>query len=64
MKSSMFMDPHNSYLHPGGHTDLVKLTVHKIYQNPSLAREVTKLYAGSYEHCDTKSVESVPVVDR
>lgn len=47
----------------GTHAELIKLVVHKLQRNPSLAPEFTKLCHGSYEALDTQLADSLPIVD-
>jgi hypothetical protein len=60
---SLLMHPETDRVTMGTQADLIKLIVHKLHRNPSIASEFTKLYHGSYEVVDTHSVDSKPVVD-
>ena len=46
----------------GAQAELIKLTVQKLYRNPSLAPAFTTLYHGNYEGVST-SMDGKPVVD-
>jgi len=62
-KISLLMHPETNRATMGTQSDLIKLIVHKLHRNPSIASEFTALYHGSYEALDTHSVDSQPVVD-
>jgi hypothetical protein len=62
-KISLLMHPETNRATMGTQSDLIKLIVHKLHRNPSIASEFTALYHGSYEALDKHSVDSQPVVD-
>lgn len=61
-KNSMLIYPETIQAAMGADVELLKLVVHKLYRNPSLASEFTRLYAGTYEKLDVRSADSLPVV--
>lgn len=47
----------------GAQADLIKLTVQKLYRNPSLVPAFTTLYHGNYEGVSKSTVDGKPIVD-
>jgi hypothetical protein len=44
-------------------SDLITMTIQKLYRNPSLMPIITSLYHGSYQSVNTTEVDGSPVVD-
>jgi hypothetical protein len=47
----------------GGQADLIRLTVQKLYCNPSVAPEFTALHHGTYKPVSTVTVDGKSIVD-
>lgn len=47
----------------GGQAELIRMTVQKLYRNPSLASIITDLHHGSYKPIGVYDVDGIPVVD-
>jgi hypothetical protein len=47
----------------GTQSDLINMTVQKLYQNPSLLPVISDLHHGSYQPVDVTEVDGKPVVD-
>ena len=47
----------------GAQSDLINMTLQKLYQNPSLMPIITGLHHGSYQPVDATQVDGKPVVD-
>lgn len=60
---SLLINPGTGQGFKGAQADLIKLTVQKLYRNPSLAPAFTTLYHGNYEGVSTSSVDGKPIVD-
>lgn len=60
---SILLNPETGGGFMGTQADLIKLTVQKLYRNPSLAPAFTTLYHGSYERGSTSTVDGEPIVD-
>lgn len=62
-KISLLINPETSQAFMGAQADLIKLTVQKLYCNPSVAPAFTTLYHGTYEGVSTSTVDGKPIVD-
>lgn len=60
---SILINPGTGQGFIGAQADLIKLTVQKLYRNPSLAPAFTTLYHGDYEGASTSTVDGKPIVD-
>lgn len=60
---SLLINPETSQGFMGAQADLIKLTVQKLYRNPSLVPAVTTLYHGTYEGVSTSKVDGKLIVD-
>lgn len=60
---SLLLNPETGQGFKGAQADLIKLTVQKLYRNPSLAPAFTTLYHGNYEGVSTSMVDGKPIVD-
>ncbi len=60
---SLLLNPETGQGFMGAQADLIKLTVQKLYRNPSLAPAFTTLYHGAYEGVSTSTVDGKPIVD-
>ncbi|KAJ4287868.1 hypothetical protein N0V88_007581 [Collariella sp. IMI 366227] len=47
----------------GSQSDLINMTVRKLFQNPSLMTIITDLHHGSYQPVNTTEVNGTPVID-
>jgi len=47
----------------GAQSDLINMTIQKLYRNPSLMSTITSLHHGSYQPVDATQVDGKPVVD-
>ena len=47
----------------GAQSDLINMTVQKLYRNPFLLSAIASLYHGSYEPTNAIQVDGKPVVD-
>ena len=62
-KINLLIDPETGCGLMGARAELIKLTVQKLYRNPSLAQAFTTLCHGTYEELSTATVEGEPIVD-
>lgn len=62
-KISLLINPETGQGVMGAQADLIKLTVQKLYRNPSLAPTFTTLYHGTYEGVNSLKVDGQPIVD-
>lgn len=60
---SILLNPETGRGSMGTQADLIKLTVQKLYRNPSLAPAFNTLYHGSYERGSASTVDGEPIVD-
>jgi hypothetical protein len=61
--ASVFFNVETKKVFPKDQIDLATKMVHKLARNPSLAKDLTKLYHGSYEGVDVTMVDGKPVID-
>jgi hypothetical protein len=59
---TMLIDPENGGT-IGAQSDLINMTVQKLYRNPSLLPVISDLHHGSYQPVDVTEVDGKPVVD-
>lgn len=62
-KMHLLIDPETGQTLIGARADLIKLTVQKLYRNPSLAQAFTALCHGTYEKASTLALDGEPIVD-
>lgn len=62
-KMNLLIDPETGQTLIGARADLIKLTVQKLYRNPSLAQAFTALCHGNYEKASTSALDGEPIVD-
>ncbi|KAK3369414.1 TPR domain protein [Lasiosphaeria ovina] len=60
---TMLIDPESGGGTMGSQSDLINMTVQKLYRNPSLLPLITDLHHGAYQPVDTAAVDGQPVVD-
>lgn len=56
-KINLLIEPETGYGLMGARAELIKLTVQKLYRNPSLGKAFTALCHGTYEGLSTATVE-------
>ncbi|KAH6855958.1 TPR domain protein [Chaetomium sp. MPI-CAGE-AT-0009] len=59
---TLLIDPENGGT-MGAQSDLINMTIQKLYRNPSLLPIITDLHHGSYQPVDATEVDGKPVVD-
>ena len=62
-KISVLISPATRQGFMGTQADLIRIIVHKLYRNPSIARAFTALHHGDYETASTSMIDGKPVVD-
>ncbi|KAF2467791.1 uncharacterized protein BDR25DRAFT_374016 [Lindgomyces ingoldianus] len=61
-KITLLLNPETKHASLGAEADLIKLIVHKLHRNPSVAPPFTTLYHGTYEKASTHTVDAEPIV--
>ncbi|KAL8936569.1 MAG: hypothetical protein Q9211_004123 [Gyalolechia sp. 1 TL-2023] len=62
-KIRLLLKPETDQAFMGAQPDLLKLTVQKLYRNPSVAPAFIALYHGSYQGANTSTADGEPIVD-
>jgi hypothetical protein len=62
-KVTLLINPETNKVFMGGHADLIRIIVQKLYHNPSVAPAFTTLHHGTYEAVSTSVIDGKPVVD-